>query len=263
MNKFAKYVPEEDKKKQREHIGAAGSIADLCEKVGKVSLMHEQLDFSWHADDGVNSIVEYTSTFGMFEEGKVYDVVLDGTRYEGLVAYYNDDEEYVAIGAEEYDLDEGIIDSKYPFIFRNDDADESLLRFIVPRKEDQNIPYDIEILAEGVVITTIDPKYLPVMTVKITGTADGTVTCDKTYDEIEAHLDAGGIVDATFYRMTSNTPYNAYLQRNAGGFITFYAMSFEYNSDGRSLVNLLFMYANLSSDPVYWYWGENYLALEA
>lgn len=203
-SKFAKYVPEEDKKKQREHIGAAGSIADLCEKVGKVSLMHEQLGFSWHADDGVNSIVEYTSTFGMFEEGKVYDVVLDGTRYEGLVAYYNDDEEYVAIGAKEYDLDEGIIDSEYPFIFRNDDADESLLRFIVPRKEDQNIPYDIEILAEGVVITTIDPKYLPVMTADFDiNTSEATFTVNREFEEISDCILAGGTVVA---RWTGENP---------------------------------------------------------
>ena len=259
MNKFAKYVPESDKKKQREHIGAAGSIADLCEKVGKVSLMHEQLGFSWHADDGVNSIVEYTSTFGMFEEGKVYDVVLDGTRYEGLVAYYNDDEEYVAIGAEEYDLDEGIIDSEYPFIFRNDDADESLLRFIVPRKEDQNIPYDIEILAEGVVITTIDPKYLPVMTVNMTGNEDWTLTCDKTYDEIDAHISAGGIVEAVFYRKTSSTPYYATLSNKSSTGFNFYATNWGYAGEG-ALKEIRMMAMFVCFDSANSGWAESYLS---
>ena len=98
MNKFAKYVPEADKKKQREHIGAMGMDDLFISKVSTNTLLDDgELRASFYIDSGATEglywIQNLDDTSIELIAGDSYTVIIsDGVgyhnaKYENLIAY--------------------------------------------------------------------------------------------------------------------------------------------------------------------------------
>ena len=137
------------------------------------------------------------------EADKEYKVLYDGTVYT-TTSYSNlnlNDNPGIALGnARLYQSNYGYGDADLPFFFflRNGEVTYT------GRYADENVI--CEVYTEETSITPLDPKYLPVMTVNVTGINDDyTATMDKTYSEIREHIDNGGEVDCVFRVGTSAT----------------------------------------------------------
>ena len=192
-----------------------------------------------------------------FKVGATYTVMWDGSAYSNLNTYV-DEEGCITLGTPDLI---GFTD-ELPFVLYcyPSETDEVTWQIgINARLRDADFTVKVSIIEKAETIKTLDTKFLPVMTVNMTGNEDWTLTCDKTYDEIDAHISAGGIVEAVFYRKTSSTPYYATLSNKSSTGFNFYATNWGYAGEG-ALKEIRMMAMFVCFDPANSGWAESYLS---
>ena len=106
MNKFAKYVPEEDKKKQREHIGAMGGVVVVrCDD-------NDNFTCNMTHEEYLHHLKNFTLTGGVFLRSRsTYD-------YRGEPHYAPEQYMFVEFGPQNMRLPEDCVYSS--IVFDND-----------------------------------------------------------------------------------------------------------------------------------------------
>lgn len=177
MNKFAKYVPEEDKKKQREHIGAIGA-SELPFGEELVTVYSATMSADVDLGGGVYSVSFNEPPFIPIV-GKKYLVEWDGVPHE-LIAKSFMDGGYIVIGNPKLTNFEE--DTGEPFAFAVVPAYGNACGINTTEAGEHTIIIKTED------IKTIDPKYLPNPTVFVTVDTDFDtmeMTASHSYDEVK------------------------------------------------------------------------------
>lgn len=182
MNKFAKYVPEEDKKKQREHIGAVGA-SDL--PFGETSNLVTDIvmteDYSLSVKlTGANVFETYTLTIGDQVFGNLswhYHPMSGGPAFYHLGAesdMWSSEEYPFMLAVFEMEIEEnGDIPASVPCGLSISDDIYDLVGGETPDDFINNFKGMFEIVH----IKTLDPKYLPGASVVYVG---GTMYTDDS-----------------------------------------------------------------------------------
>lgn len=144
-SKFAKYVPEEDKKKQREHIGAMGlSDMPFGEMTGEIIIV-ESFTSEYGSETPKRNQFELA-----LEEGETYIVNWDAEVYECIC--FIDDWDRLVVG--NASLMETGDNTNEPFLIGVQDGD-SFVKAQIAGEHTLTMSYI------GTTIKTLDPKYLP------------------------------------------------------------------------------------------------------
>lgn len=126
-----------------------------------------------------------------FELGQLYKVIYNGKEY--MVNGVNDGYGSIALGAYSYwELTEDV-----PFSFSVVDWKTNYVSAYVVGEPGSSHTFTIEKVEEE--LKTLDPKYLPVLTVNFHETDDGGVTADKTVDEVLDAIANGYHVVGIYY----------------------------------------------------------------
>ena len=256
-SKFAKYVPEADKKKQREHIGAVG-MNDLPfgEEVETVELVPEEKIIVYDMYG-----IHLATTKPEMVEGQTYTVIFDGEEYPCVCTIYN------GMGGIVYRLGNYNVvvssaeDTGEPFWMEFEAWGDTPKIYV--RADDFDKEHTVAVHSETIIIKTIDPKYLPVMTVTLQRVSgENTFTSDKTYDEIMACLDRGYEVICMYKTSSAATPERAYLRLYLDGAI--YFVRFSLISDLEKGIVETFTITNMimTADGTN-YWAQSAISISA
>ena len=224
MNKFAKYVPEADKKKQREHIGVTwDSLPDkpFGEVVETVSV-----ECDYYNNGSTNTLnIDMSLVPGnvyqieISKDGEVFDAV-SCTAYETSIMNIS------AIVVGNAELANGTGGNSESVMIAYAPSHNAYMGAIDGELGD----YHIKVTGPAARIKTLDPKYLPEMVVAVEINDDNTVTLDKTFAEINDHcMQRGTVRFETFVDNSLLTTSLSQLYIGLQAFFTFTDYSFTNN----------------------------------
>ena len=216
MNKFAKYVPEADKKKQREHIGAVG-VADIFTggDITSTSIFTGEPQFEYTTAYKTYQVMDIAVDPIPTLEGN-FTVIWDGKAYENLSVFTDPSVNIPTLGANYTETTDTM---PFTIYFMGELSNPTLS--IATHIEGET--HTVEIIHHEETPITIDPKYLPeggTVVVNISGDLSAGFIADKTPAEVHALIESGVTVVCAF---PASENQNIYLYHSL--------TTFEYDDD--------------------------------
>lgn len=224
-----------------EEVGERVDILDEITTEGKTSTSGNSVFYT------LKQYNYHDITDNPFEEGEMYSVVFDGTVFKCECKYEWAD----GVGYYYLSSNGNLFTSDAEFGLAFNDMN-SRLEFYVPTTD----VHTVLVYQQDITITPLDPKYLPVMTVNVNVDAEvyDAGSCDKSFAEIKAHLDAGGSVDMTIHRGTSLSVKMHYVSCTDTS-VNFSAL--EVSLNGSSTPNYYYVWGltigNVGENDIIWY----------